>query len=176
MKVQLISFERESKQGEGPKINESPFWFILRVLEALILKYLPFKYFGPKIKRECCGALQSWDKNVFICIFLTILSWFCSNLAQNSLKTVEMSRFDLTLKSCTTFPFNFWPKIFEWQIVQDWNFQNSKYEPKRAFIDFWAISLNSKLFKFPIFFLSKSQNFDFGLISRQNGINFGTFC
>ena len=61
-------------EGDGPKINESPFWFILRVLEALILKYLPFKYFGPKIKRECCGALQSWDKNVFICIFLMILS------------------------------------------------------------------------------------------------------
>ena len=48
-----------SLQGDGPKINQSPFWFILRVLEALILKYLPFKYLGPKIKRECCGALQS---------------------------------------------------------------------------------------------------------------------
>ena len=79
-------------QGDGPKINESPFWFILRVLEALIVNYLP---------------LQSWIRNVFLHIFLWILSSFHSNLAQKSAKTVEMSRFDLTLKSSKTFPLKF---------------------------------------------------------------------
>ena len=48
-----------NEKGDGPKINESPFWFTLRVLEALSVKYPAFKYVGPKIKRECCGALQS---------------------------------------------------------------------------------------------------------------------
>ena len=49
-------------EGDGPKINESPFWLTLRVLEALILNHLPFKYFGAKIQRECYGLLQSQAK------------------------------------------------------------------------------------------------------------------
>ena len=70
-----------SIQGDGPKTNESPFWFILRVLEVLILNYLPFKYFGLKIKREWCAALQSQIKYAHFYNFWAVLNMIWAKLA-----------------------------------------------------------------------------------------------